>query len=207
MNENVISRQSGSLLKGLAIIMIMVQHVGQAFKIGVVNPLGPIGVFIFLFMSGYGLTCSYMVSGRKYYFRKRFIKVYGLYLASLLIFLALHFVMFKQTFTIEQIAKYMFLIDYPQGSHWYLALMFLWYFVFYIYTFCIGTRYEMVGLVAATAIVLAIIGGNKSVVWQMFSFQLGVLFSLYGKRITAWVTPRRKWGGYSSCSLRLSLFC
>lgn len=46
MSENIISRQTGSLLKGMAIIMIIVQHLGQAYKIGFINPLGPIGVFI-----------------------------------------------------------------------------------------------------------------------------------------------------------------
>lgn len=74
MSENIISRQTGSLLKGMAIIMIIVQHLDQAYKIGFINPLGPIGVFIFLFMSGYGLTYSYNKSGRKCYFRKRFLK-------------------------------------------------------------------------------------------------------------------------------------
>lgn len=202
MSENIISRQTGSLLKGMAIIMIIVQHLGQAYKIGFINPLGPIGVFIFLFMSGYGLTYSYNKSGRKCYFRKRFFKVYCLYLFSLLIFLALHIVMFNETFTIDKIINYAVLRELPQGSHWYLLLMFLWYVVFWLYTFCIDTRFEIAGLFIATVVVLAIMGGNKSVVWQICSFQLGVITALYGSKIIEWINPRRKWGGYFLLLLR-----
>ena len=46
---NVISAQETNILKGIAILMVIVAHIGHAFSIGVVNPLGVIGVFCFFF--------------------------------------------------------------------------------------------------------------------------------------------------------------
>lgn len=54
------SKEDTQILKGLAISMVIVQHLGQVFHIVALNPLGPIGVCIFLFISGYGLSCSYI---------------------------------------------------------------------------------------------------------------------------------------------------
>lgn len=67
MESLVISRKDSAIIKAIAILLILVQHIGQAFNIAVVNPLGPIGVFLFLFMSGYGLTCSIISKGREQY--------------------------------------------------------------------------------------------------------------------------------------------
>ena len=50
------------------------------------NPLGPIGVFIFLFCSGYGLQQSYKISGTKRYFGKKLVKAYIPFLVSILLF-------------------------------------------------------------------------------------------------------------------------
>lgn len=82
----MISKEDTQILKELAISMVIVQHLGQVFHIVALNPLGPIGVCIFLFISGYGLSCSYKKNGRNKYFSKRVLKVYIPYLVSVAIF-------------------------------------------------------------------------------------------------------------------------
>lgn len=42
------------ILKGIAILMVVESHIGQAFGADFMSPLEPIGVFLFLFISGYG---------------------------------------------------------------------------------------------------------------------------------------------------------
>ena len=82
----MISKEDTQLLKGLAIMMVIIQHIGQILHISVLNPLGPIGVCLFLFISGYGLSFSYEKNGRSGYFVKRVLKVYIPYLVSIALF-------------------------------------------------------------------------------------------------------------------------
>ena len=51
----MISKEDTRILKGLAISIVIVEHLGRVLHIGALNPLGPIGVFLFFFISGYGL--------------------------------------------------------------------------------------------------------------------------------------------------------
>ena len=46
-------------IKGMAILIIIMGHLGNIFGVRVFNPLGSCGVAIFLFCSGYGLQKSY----------------------------------------------------------------------------------------------------------------------------------------------------
>lgn len=68
----MISKEDTQLLKGLAILMVIVEHLGQVLHIAALNPLGPIGVCLFLFISGYGLSYSYEKNGRNGYLKKEF---------------------------------------------------------------------------------------------------------------------------------------
>ena len=54
----MISKEETQLLKGLAIIMVLVEHLGQVLHISALNPLGPVGVCIFLFVSGRQSVCG-----------------------------------------------------------------------------------------------------------------------------------------------------
>lgn len=54
-----ITKQQTTVLKAVSIIMVVIEHIGQVNNIGFLNPLGPIGVFVFLFLSGYGLYKSF----------------------------------------------------------------------------------------------------------------------------------------------------
>ena len=174
------SKKGTLSLKGLAILMIIVQHLGQNYHVGAVNPLGPIGVFIFLFCSGYGLQQSYKISGTKRYFRKKIVKVYIPFLVSILLFcvftkiLKLHFVI--------NIFNFMFLIDLPQGSFWYLRLQFYWYFVFWILkNLKIPNKANAICMMGLSVLTIFLSSFNALYIWQVFSFPRGVIAADYMK--------------------------
>ena len=48
----MITKEETQLLKGIAILLVVFEHIGQVFHLSVLNPLGPIGVCLFLFVSG-----------------------------------------------------------------------------------------------------------------------------------------------------------
>lgn len=52
------SKQHFQILKGIAILVVMIGHCGNNSGVTWFTPLGGIGVAIFLFCSGYGIECS-----------------------------------------------------------------------------------------------------------------------------------------------------
>lgn len=180
--ESIISRERGLVIKGIAISLIICQHVGQAFHIAAVNPLGSIGVFLFLFMSGYGLTCSFMLKGRKHYVTNKLKKVYIPYAFSVVIYVAIQEFFFHANIGIPEICNYLLLEKLPQGSHWYMQLILLWYIAFWLLSFVLLSRWEIVGIIIASIVVLAAIKWNISAIWQLFSFPLGITFALHQQK-------------------------
>ena len=125
----MIKKEETHLIKGIAIIIIVIQHIGQAFSIGLVNPLGAIGVFLFLYISGYGLTISFYEKGRNNYFKKKILHVYIPYICAIIMFCIWSFII-GNSVTLADFIEYGLLYKLPQGSYWYLILLFYWYFIF-----------------------------------------------------------------------------
>ena len=160
--------------------MIIVQHLGQNYHIGLVNPLGPIGVFIFLFCSGYGLQQSYKISGTKRYFRKKLVKVYIPFLVSILLFCV--FTKILRLHDDINILNFVFLIDLPQGSFWYLRLQFYWYFAFWILkNLRIPDKANAICMMGISVLTIFLSSFNALYIWQVFSFPMGVIAADYMK--------------------------
>lgn len=71
---NFLCKYSMTAIKGMAILIIIMGHLGNIFGVRVFNPLGSCGVAIFLFCSGYGLQKSYYKKNLKNYWKKRFLQ-------------------------------------------------------------------------------------------------------------------------------------
>lgn len=171
----MISKEKTQILKGLAISMVIIDHLGQVFHIYALNLLGVIGVCIFLFISGYGLSCSYKKNGRSRYFLKRILKVYIPYLVSIALF-SIRSYCIGNTLTARSILGYMVLRDLPQGSFWYLQLLFYWYVVFYFLTFLFNNeKILVIALCIATIGITIYSGFNRLYVWQIASFPAGIV--------------------------------
>lgn len=184
MNKFTITRDESSALKALAIICVVIDHFGQAFGIGIVNPLGPIGVFLFLFLSGYGLSCSFEKSGRKKYFSKKLLKVYLPYFLTVMLFLIWSLCIGREGIGFVRVCEYLTLITLPQGSYWYLILLFYWYIVFFLLTFVYKKGKILLLLSGAAALLILLLKGNDHVyVWNFLSFPLGVTAARFSERI------------------------
>lgn len=169
------SKEDTQLLKGLAILMVMTEHLGQVLHISALNPLGPIGVCLFLFVSGYGLSCSYEKNGRSRYFSKRVLKVYIPYLVSIALF-CVWSICIGNNLTVRTAFDYAILLRLPQGSFWYLQLLFYWYIVFFFLTFLFDNEKALVILLCVTTMAITIYSGfNRLYVWQFASFPAGII--------------------------------
>ncbi|NJE31526.1 acyltransferase [Lactobacillus agilis] len=171
----LITKEETLLLKGIAILMVVIEHFGQIVGLGFLNPLGPIGVFLFLFLSGYGLTRSYQKSGRDRYFIKKLQKVYVPYIFTVCVFTLWVLIIGKKT-DLPLFIMELLLIKLPQGSYWYLVLMFYWYICFYFLTFIISNkRYLVTMMMFFSILIILIMNFNRLYIWQFFSFPLGVI--------------------------------
>lgn len=74
-------KYSSIIIKGVAIILVILCHLGGKTGSVVFTPLGGIGVAIFLFLSGYGLEKSYEKKGLNNYWKKKISYVFLPYLA------------------------------------------------------------------------------------------------------------------------------
>lgn len=74
--EILIDKKSSKELKGIAVIFVILSHFASYLNVSglfkVLFPLGGIGVALFLFLSGYGLTKSTLDNGIEKYWGKEF---------------------------------------------------------------------------------------------------------------------------------------
>jgi peptidoglycan/LPS O-acetylase OafA/YrhL len=63
-------------LKGIAIVLVVISHIGNYSGHTWFTPLGGIGVAVFLFCSSFGLMRSYKKNGLAGFWKKKFISIY-----------------------------------------------------------------------------------------------------------------------------------
>lgn len=125
-----------SYILGIAILTVIVYH----FFCWVYNPIGAlnvgyVGVDIFLFFSGLGLSFSFEKNSLKDFYKRRFFKVYPLYfiLACLSIaittesYLPVSNVILNSFLKLTTISYY---VDVENSIDWYLNSLFLFYLLF-----------------------------------------------------------------------------
>ena len=74
-DHNFIPFELSLILKGIAILLVAICHLGGEFTRWA-TPLGGIGVAVFLILSAYGLEKSYQRSELHHYWRKRLLAVW-----------------------------------------------------------------------------------------------------------------------------------
>lgn len=126
------SKEHFQYLKGLAILAVMIGHIGNFSGKTWFTPLGGIGVAIFLFCSGFGLTKSYQKNGLKHFWRNKLISVYCPFVIVELIAAIV-----KHRTPMDTLLELLLLkMQHPYG--WYLQYLFACYALFYL-----GMRFVM----------------------------------------------------------------
>lgn len=165
MGEDKISLSDTAILKGIAILYVVVGHIGQVIPgLRVFTPLGAMGVGIFLLCSGYGIEKSFSKNGRKHYWYKRLINVWLPYAIIELLVLPLNW-------NLGQAVVEDFLLIHPLHPFgWYMRYLFVWYILYYAYSF--ARKYLLHLLVATGIIIWASLDSLHA--QNAFSFAIGV---------------------------------
>lgn len=171
MEEKIIEKNSTVIYKSVAIILILISHIGRYIGINLLKPLGSVGVAIFLVVSGYGLNESFNLKGRKGFISKRFVKVFIPYILIVIIYSII------QRANIVDIIKYSLLIELPNGMYWFIKYIICIYAIFYGATFIKNNKHRKY-ILAICILLFTIINYNiRNYIWQIFSFMSGVILS------------------------------
>lgn len=160
----IMSMEYTTVLRAVAILMVMLQHLsGFIFGSRVFTPFGGGGVAVFLIVSGFGLTVSARHRGINDFWMKKNVRVFVPWmlvwiLVTLLNVDEFQFKTIKTLFT----------------PNWYLQYLFVCYVFFYVsYKWAYQYRWF---LFVAFAMMTFFLGGNIQAE-QCCSFQLGVLLA------------------------------
>ncbi len=174
-----ISKDISLACKGIAITLIMMSHIANAFGVRYMTPLGSFGVAVFLFLSGYGLQLSAEKNGVKGYWLKRLKVAYLPYL----VIEVFGYIFLYSDFTFIDVILDLLLIDTMHPYGWYMQCLFLYYIAFYIAELLSKKKrifkYVVLGL-SAIAMFIFLGGLFKQ---QVFSFTLGVVYAINRNRL------------------------
>lgn len=181
--RNFLSKDHLLILKGIASILIVVSHIANEKNFAILNPLGGIGVALFLISSGYGLNESYKNKGLINFFKKKFQRVYIPYILISLLAIVINI----KPFANYNILQVIFLID-VSSYMWYIQYIIIWYVIFYIVKKFVNKKLHNCIFLMFGLLFLIIF---KDTVWgeQSLSFVLGVLLSEYPK-INSWFATK-----------------
>lgn len=165
-NNRYLSFNTSTLLKGIAILLVILSHIGGGFGTNLLTPLGGTGVALFLVLSGFGLNESFKKKGLDYYWRNRIIRVFIPYFILISLISC-----FSENFNIR---TYLLDIFGIKTSYWYIAFLLKQYILYYIATrFFYKFRLQIIFIVS---IIFIFILPNIEAE-QGLSFLLGVLIS------------------------------
>ncbi len=159
-------RDCTTTIRGIAILIIIIGHVGvSGFDHRVFNPFGGIGVAMFLFLSGYGLTESYKKNGLGGFWRKKVLRIVIPYLVWIPLY---HIIM-----RISPIGLPTQIQVIPR--YWFIEYLVLAYVIFY-FAFKHIKKY-IIPIIIIIGII-SFITTNNLRAEQAFSFLCGILLSL-----------------------------
>lgn len=166
--EKLLSVGYTTVLRGIAILMVYLQHTMGGLGSRFFTPLGGGGVAIFLIISGFGLSESYKKKGLSQYWKKKFLHVFFPWI--------LIFFIFQYDFTQLDIPTILGNITLIKPIPWYLQYQLLWYVIFYIiHRFDLIKRYEYL-IYALAALCIFFFGGDLQAE-QSITFILGIMIS------------------------------
>lgn len=179
-------------LKGILAIVIVGSHLSYATSIQlftIFNKLGTTAVSLFLFISGYGITLSFLKNEHSYlnaFFRKRFWKVIYPMLIATIIYIA--FNLLDKGFLPNKIfSNLIFKGITPLPNSWFIFALLYGYISFYI-AFKLNTRKEYALIVIFLLSLLFItytIYFNFTRAWWVttLSFVTGVFYAIYRDKL------------------------
>ena len=173
-NNHLLSFGNTTVMRGIAILMVVVHHLSLWFGTNVLTSWGGGGVAIFMILSGYGLTMSYQKSGVKRFLWKRFVGIFIPWLVVILISMQ-PWTLYNQ----EWFWKYLFFIDH---GPWYMQYLFVWYILFFV-AHCMRWTYRIRWYIIGISALLMFLYWGPLQQEQSLCFPLGMWIGEHYERV------------------------
>jgi peptidoglycan/LPS O-acetylase OafA/YrhL len=173
-------------MRGIAILFVIIGHLR-------ILDIASWGVGLFLFMSGYGLTTSFLKNGLENFFQKRALKIW---LPFVLLFVVELFVDYSSgtAYPLKSIVWSLTGLNlYPMvdASMWYIGYSMIWYILFFvIFKICKHTDTKrLIFLLSLATLFMTVLSLSPLAMkaaaawWYVFCFPLGVFCALYYEKI------------------------
>lgn len=164
-------------LRCIAIIFVIIQHIGTKIETSIFTPLGGIGVAIFLFISGYGLNESFKKKKLSSFWKNKFMRV----ILPCWIVEFISAIIYFDQFNINSFINHLLCID----INWFIRYLIYWYVIFYISSLSLFIKYRISIMATCSTIILLFFPNIEGE--QAFSFILGVVFSQYKELTSRWI--------------------
>ncbi len=207
----ILPLQTTQELKGVAILAILFGHIGyslfphQTFLFPL-SVFAGMGVDVFLFLSGFGLTCSQITKpiGRKDFYKKRFSKLFFSLWVILLLFLLLDFFVLRRSYSLSEVIL-SFLGIFPRADLiqninsplWYITFILFYYLLFPIFFSRKNLLFSALGIFFVSWILLQLALPIDFAVKNLYylhivAFPLGILCAGYWPHISRFIGKRKK---------------
>lgn len=171
-----INRNNTTILKGLAILGIVIGHIWGRYT-RFYTPVGGIGAALFLILSGYGLQMSYKKNGMKNFWKKRIFTVLIPYIISRILSIPLWW---STTDSLIDILLDFTLIKPRYAYGWYLNHILICYIVFGILQIYIHNnklKRILACIIAGGFSLYYLFTGNGLHFEQSFTFLIGIVIA------------------------------
>lgn len=180
-----LSNSTTTCIKGIAIFIIILSHIAGNLGTRFFTPLGGIGVAMFLFLSGYGLSKSYIRNQLSFYWRKRFIAIYPAYLiASIVSWIA------NRVTDVKTILFGIIFVKPAIPYGWYFQYLLIWYAVFWISGFVHSGKCKWTILLTCATISFCFF--PEIMAEQSVSFIAGVFVATKEEQVLKFLTENKK---------------
>ncbi len=159
------------ILKGLGVFLVVINHIGAKSGYRYFQPLGGIGVSLFLICSGYGLMKSFEREGFVHFFKKKMIKI----LVPFWIVYLIYILITQPSFELLSVLNGMLLVE-SFGIFWFIQYLFLFYMFFFIAFSFFKQRTGIVFLLVLSCLVF-LTSPTLLLGEQAFAFVSGVLLA------------------------------
>ena len=208
--SNLMDYNFTNSLRGIAMILIVVGHFNYYVlpnrNLLFIGYLGQIAVPSFLLLSGFAISESYKKNQLKFFFEKRFLRVYTpLILATALMISIDSAFQQKNIYDLWSYIKIISGFKTIDRNYWFLHFLFFWYFIFFIVFTAISQRKRALCLFGGALFPFIFTSFGGPAISASLAFPAGVVISLHKKKIYSFLQLYDKKSIFSKIAIFISL--
>lgn len=183
-NENILSKDCTKQIKGIAIILILFHHlcrhtISNPKDLMVFYDSGTLGISLFLFFSGYGLTESSKKTLSSNFWSKKFFRLIVPFIIMQIAWIICNETLLGENYSFFDILLFTFGLKVIDRNYWYIPYLLSWYVIFFYSKRMTESKQGFLLPLFLFSITICLFGENSNGGFTAFAFPLGAMVSIY----------------------------